>query len=64
MILLLLLYHLLSGAEFSAAAVDFVQVGLDGLQVGGTITTTQLQNQLQTAHEWRAPTQKVHETAG
>lgn len=47
MILLLLLYHLLSGAQFSTAGVDFVQVGLDGLQVGGTITTTQLQNQLQ-----------------
>lgn len=39
-------YHLLSGVQFTAG-VDFVQVALDGLQVGDAITTTQLQNQLQ-----------------
>lgn len=40
-------YHLASGAQFSTTGVDFIQVALDGLQVGDTITTTQLQNQLQ-----------------
>lgn len=41
-----LFYHVLSGAQFSTAGVDFVQLALDGLQVGDTVTTTQLQNQL------------------
>ncbi len=40
-------HHLISGAQFSTAGVDFIQVTLDGLQVGDAIAPTQLQNQLQ-----------------
>lgn len=39
--------HLLIGAHFNTTGVDFIEVALDGLQVGDTITATQLQDQLQ-----------------
>jgi len=36
--------------------VDFIQVALDGLQVGNAIATTQLQNQLQQGKKERDDT--------
>lgn len=51
-------YLLIRGAQFSAAGVDFVQVALDGLQVGDTIATTQLQDQLQRGNGGKQVTQK------
>lgn len=39
-------YHLLNRAQLSTAGMDFVQVPLDGSQVGDAITTTKFQNQL------------------
>lgn len=44
---LLKAHHLISGAELNSAGVDFVQVALNALQIDDTVTTTQLQNQLE-----------------
>lgn len=41
------LNHLITGAQLNAAGVDFIEVGLDALQVGDTVTSAKLQNQLQ-----------------
>ena len=51
-------HHLISGAQFSAAGVDFVQVALDELQVGDAIASTQLQDQLRRGKGGKQVTQK------
>ena len=47
-------HQLISGAQF----MDFIQVGLDGLQVGEAVTTTQLQNHLQRGRDGTQVTQR------
>lgn len=52
-------HQLISGAQF----MDFIQVGLDGLQVGEAVTTTKLQNHLQQERDETQVTQKKREKA-
>lgn len=54
-------HNLTAGAQLNTAGVDFIKVALDGLQVGNTITTAQLKNQLQKNKDGRASKQNIIE---